>query len=321
MVSPAVVDTWNEWRSSDYPIKQQYDAWDAALNESHLKWSLLEASKPSFDAAVEMRTIGGIRLLHCKCDCCHGLRSKSEISQDNNEYFGILLIYDGSETVKCNGATVNLNKSDFFIWDSNKQIEFVTGPNLKKVTMLVPQSLLQQRCPQISDLTGQTIPMHGGMRAVTASHIITMGQQTNTIESNNANSLVDLTLDMVATCLEARTEIRMSKARSDLLRDIKQFITDNLDDPQLNPTYIAKRFNISKRYLYLLFQNNGVSVSNYILAERLEKCRRELVHSNWTGQTITDLAFRWCFNDSSHFCKAFRRAYGMSPREYKKSLT
>lgn len=316
----AVVDSWNAWRSSDYPINQQYDAWNAALNDSHLKWSLQDASKPSFNAAIQMRTIGNIRLLHCDCDCCHGKRTKSEISQDNDEYYGALLIYDGSETVNCNGTTVNLGKSDFFIWDSSKPIEFLTGPNLKKVTMLVPQSLFQQRYPQISDSIGRTIPMHGGMGAVTASHIVAMGQQTNNIEHSNAVSLVDLTLDMIATCLEARAERPTSKARSGLLRDIKRFILDNLDETAMDPPYIAEHFNISLRYLYMVFQDSGTSVYNFILSERLERCRRELSHSNWSGETITDLALRWCFNDSSQFCKAFHRAYGVSPREYKKSL-
>ncbi|NPV70062.1 MAG: helix-turn-helix domain-containing protein [Firmicutes bacterium] len=62
----------------------------------------------------------------------------------------------------------------------------------------------------------------------------------------------------------------------------------------------------------------GVSVSNWIMHRRLEQCRRELVRIGPVRDSITEIAFRWGFNDSAHFSKAFKRLFGLSPRDYQK---
>ena len=35
------------------------------------------------------------------------------------------------------------------------------------------------------------------------------------------------------------------------------------------------------------------------------------------AEGITEIAFRWGFNDSAHFSKAFRAEFGQSPRAYR----
>jgi AraC-like DNA-binding protein len=319
-MASAAVAPWTNWRSVNYPVCQQYDAWYAALNESHLKWMLRKPAETRFNGEIDMRMIGDVRLLHCRCDSCQGMRTKREIARSGGEYFGILLLYGGTETVSFSDRTANLDKSGLLIWDSADPLEFTTSPGLKKVTMLVPRPMLKQRVSNVEDSVGRSISMNHGLGAVTASHIMALGQQTNRIEKRSAASLVDLTLELVATCLEAQSERPMTQSRNELLQDVKRFIENNLDDPKLSPPVIAKQCNISIRYLHLLFHDSGSSVSGWILNRRLEQCRRELVHTGQLRKSITDIAYRWGFNDSAHFCRAFKRLYGVSPREYRKSL-
>jgi AraC-like DNA-binding protein len=310
---------WVRWRSDDYPAKQRYDAWYSALNDSHLPWVLGKPDTPQFNGNIDMRRIGDVRLLHCRCDPCCGSRTGREISRNDEEYFGLLLIYDGNELVRCGGNDILLGKYDFLLWDSNRPIEFELKTGIKKVTLLVPQDILRQRMPHIDRCAGRMFSMNSGLGAVTASHIITLGQETNSIEEGSANTLVDLTLELVTTCLESHQARPTTKARSSLLAEIKEYIGCNLDDPDLNPETLARHANISVRYLHMLFQESGISVSAWILKERLEKCRRELTHHDAVKKSITEIAFGWGFNDSAHFCRTFKKFYGLSPRDYQKN--
>jgi AraC-like DNA-binding protein len=50
---------------------------------------------------------------------------------------------------------------------------------------------------------------------------------------------------------------------------------------------------------------------------RLARCAADLRSAASDGTGITDIAFRWGFNDSAHFSKAFRAEFGQSPRDYR----
>ena len=58
-------------------------------------------------------------------------------------------------------------------------------------------------------------------------------------------------------------------------------------------------------------------VGEWIRAQRLEGCRRDLARSGRTAPTIAFIAHRWGFGDATHFSRTFREAYGMSPREWR----
>lgn len=314
----SVKEPWRYWCSKDLPPKQQYDSWCAALNESHLEWALSKPSSHQFYGEIEMRDIGGIRLLHCKSDPCHGLRTKHEIGQSTEAYFGLLLIYEGNELVKCGDKDEYIDHYGCVLWDSTRPVEFELKSVLKKVTLMVPQDLLRARFPKVDHFVGEKIDMSCGLGAVTASHIISLGREINFIDNGRGASIVDLTLELIATCLEAKQHRPLTKARNDLLTDIKAYIESNLDDPNLGPDSIANKFYISNRYLHLLFEDDNISVSNWIMHKRLERCRRELVRNGQYKKNITEVSFQWGFNDSAHFCRVFKKFYGLSPRDYQK---
>lgn len=110
----------------------------------------------------------------------------------------------------------------------------------------------------------------------------------------------------------------MSKIKQSLFNDIIKFIENNLEHPELGPSFIASYFNISTRYLHSLFAEKGMTIGYWIRDKRLEQCRRQLVSAGSYKNSITDIAFQWGFNDSAHFSKIFKKKYGITPMEYRK---
>ena len=311
-------EIWQEWKSTDFLPKNQFDAWRGALNDSHLKWSLSKSFSSDFIGNIRMRHLGGIRLLYCDCEPCDGKRTKDEIHQSEGEYFGLLYIYEGSEMVTHEGKTAQLGKNNFMMWNSTKPIAFKLLSRVKKVTLLVPQDRLRIQFPNVDRYIGESIDLSKGLGAVTASHIAALGSEANSIAKGTGDSIVDLSLELITNCLQVNMSLPMSKVRQGLLDEIMKFTQDNLGHPELGPCMIAKAFNISKRYLHLLFAEKGISVSHWILDRRLEQCRRQLVQVNHHKNSITSIAFQWGFNDSAHFSKVFKKKYGVTPSDYQK---
>ncbi len=58
----------------------------------------------------------------------------------------------------------------------------------------------------------------------------------------------------------------------------------------------------------------------YIRQRRLENCRKDLLDPIQIGARISDIAFRWGFNDLSHFSRVFKQRYDYSPKDYRQKM-
>jgi AraC-like DNA-binding protein len=107
----------------------------------------------------------------------------------------------------------------------------------------------------------------------------------------------------------------MGDARRHALRGrIVAFIDGHLADPDLDPRAVAVANNISVRELHRLFEG-GRSVSEVIKTRRLERCRRDLLDPALVGVPIYHIARRHGILHNSYFSRAFKAAYGVTPRE------
>ncbi|MFI6511369.1 helix-turn-helix domain-containing protein [Streptosporangium sp. NPDC050855] len=109
-----------------------------------------------------------------------------------------------------------------------------------------------------------------------------------------------------------------ARHRHPLLARIHAFVDRHLADPRLSPDLIATAHNISSRSLYRLFQAENTTVARLIHDRRLERCRDDLTDPAKRDRPIHAIAARWGFGTAAHFTRAFRTAYGLSPREYRR---
>jgi AraC-like DNA-binding protein len=71
--------------------------------------------------------------------------------------------------------------------------------------------------------------------------------------------------------------------------------------------------------LHARFKQIGHSFSRWVLDNRLEACRLALSDQNQRALNISEIAYRWGFNDLSHFNKTFRTRFDMTPGESRNS--
>lgn len=128
------------------------------------------------------------------------------------------------------------------------------------------------------------------------------------------NSLIELVKGVLVQAFDD-SEPRLAPAVVRAARDIAD---GRLTDPDLSPTVLARELNISVRSLHRAFARTEESVTAYIRRRRLEQARLELAVPV-DRPSVTEIAARWRFADSSHFIRTFKKEYGQTPTEFARS--
>ncbi|WP_367138559.1 helix-turn-helix domain-containing protein [Saccharothrix sp. HUAS TT1] len=107
-------------------------------------------------------------------------------------------------------------------------------------------------------------------------------------------------------------------ARQVLMMRVQAFAREQLADPDLTPASLAKRHNISLRYLQQLFAELDTSPARWIREERLTRCHAALRNPAYDHLTVAAIGERWGLPGPSHISRLFRDQYGLTPREFRK---
>ena len=54
--------------------------------------------------------------------------------------------------------------------------------------------------------------------------------------------------------------------------------------------------------------------------QRLESARMEIERNRNASTPLNQIAYRWGFSDYTHFCRLFKSAYGLSPRNWRNKI-
>lgn len=125
-----------------------------------------------------------------------------------------------------------------------------------------------------------------------------------------------LLLRINQTAYERRHASR-DAATAELYINLCDYISSHLDEP-LSLDILAGKFYVSKYYIAHTFKDHmGISLHQYIAKKRLSACRDAMK----SGRKISDIYQQFGFQDYSSFFKAFKKEFGISPREYQELYT
>ena len=128
-------------------------------------------------------------------------------------------------------------------------------------------------------------------------------------------ALIELLVPLLASAggVEAKGGAAAHRARQ--FERICRSIETHLTDPDLSVQSVARSEGVSVRYIQQLFARSGQTVTGYVKARRLERARADLINPLHAQLSISEIAFRWGFNQSAHFSRAYRERFDEAPRQ------
>lgn len=131
--------------------------------------------------------------------------------------------------------------------------------------------------------------------------------------------LHDLAALVVGATRDSAQSAKARGVRAARLHALKNDIQDNLARRDLSIGMMAVRHGVSTRYVNMLFEFEGLSFSEFVLAQRLARAHRMLSDPRLRAYPISAIAYDVGFGDLSYFNRSFRKMYATTPSDVRES--
>lgn len=186
----------------------------------------------------------------------------------------------------------------------------------------VPRKLIAARVPRVDDMVARTLPPDAGALRLLSTYLGVLEDEealrSPGLRTAVATHIYDLCALAVGAARDAAEVAAGRGLRAARLHALKQDITAHLAHggvSEVSADALARRHGVTPRYVHMLFESEGTTLSRFKLGLRLARVHDMLSDAAHDELTIGAIAYRAGFTDLSTFNREFRRHFGATPTE------
>jgi AraC-like DNA-binding protein len=304
--------------------------WREALGRALVPMAVTPHGDGPFSGRIRTAPLGCLRVSTVEADATRVSRTPELIALSPEAFVALGVQVSGTATLLQEGRRSEVGEGDLVVYDTARPYSFDYPERFSTHVFPLPRRVLGLTDADVRQVCGTVVGPSDGFGAVLQTFLRTVaasaGSYSPAVGGKLANSVIDLFATLVAEVgrrapADGDGDGEGDRARAHLVLRIRDHIDRNLGDPALSPDAIARAHHISVRYLHRIFEAEGITVGRLVQQRRLQECARELARRGRTAPTVSAVAQRWGFASPAHFSRAFRTAYGVSPREWRNLRT
>ncbi len=303
-----------------YPADRRADAWKAALGPFSLAVKHLGDDGQLRASAQSIVSPLGISFARI----ASGPQELSSAAARGEAGVWLALHLEGRGRLAADSEISELVPGDIAFGPLGAAFRLAFDTDFRQFLVKVPQSVIASRLVKPFSLRVGRSSGKSGFGHVFSGMLGSVAETIDKLTSDQLRPIEIALTEFLSTCLVSDvpegTLRGATSTQTAILNRICQLIEARLGEHDFSRDTVAAEEGISPRYVQKLFENAGETFAHYLRLRRLERCRAELVNPLYSHLSITDICYRWGFNDSAHFSRAFREQYGMSPRGYRKRV-
>ena len=111
--------------------------------------------------------------------------------------------------------------------------------------------------------------------------------------------------------------VTVNNVDAEFLQRCINVVEEHISDPEFHVDQFCKEIGMSRTQAYQKVKSiSGFPLNEFIIHLRLKRAAQLLVD---TDKNISEIAYSLAFSDHAHFTRHFRRAFQISPKDYRKS--
>ena len=299
----------------DRQAQTDWDSWREQIWSTYVRLETV-SDDDAFYGRVARPQPGSARLSHVISTRQITERLPSHLRSDPQEMLIVAVQLKGEGGIEQEDRSTRLTAGDFGFYETARPYKLTFEGPFEQLILKLPRRLLDCRMPNLNRLTGRRYDARAGAGAVAISHVRRLAEIAGGLDDATLQSFETGTAELLATAIQLAEGGAPVEERARLEALLRR-LARQLDDPGLNPERFATREGLSLRTLQRLFQIEGTTFTRWVLARRLERVAEDLRGGAHRERSVTDIALGWGFNDLSHFSRAFRERYGVSPRGWR----
>jgi AraC-like DNA-binding protein len=240
----------------------------------------------------------------------HFWRARNHAAGEGCDHLLVQLYLEGGYIGENGSARVRVEPGDISLLDLGMPLATQAYAS-QALSVVIPRDLMSQACGGQNWIAGTVLRAGSPVTNILAHHMLAIWHSLQNATLGELESINRILIGSIAGAFATQAPTLPGRVT---LEAICAYIQDNLESRNLTPEHLCRRFGCSRSQLYRMFLPEG-GVAAYIRRARLERCRDELMSGRYDLGRIFDVAVQWGFDSQSHFCRLFRREFGVTPGE------
>ncbi|MFD3456624.1 AraC family transcriptional regulator [Streptomyces sp. NPDC058691] len=247
------------------------------------------------------------------------IRDARHIAADPRGTYELLVPLAGTAWVEQGASSGELQPGHMALCDMDRPVTFAHDDDFRSIALIVPGREVAHRNPAAAR-EPRLLSGVSGLGRVIRTMVATLQEEREQFSEAAFDVACERLLDLVCVAAEGATDSAPTGQRATVEAEIRRYIRRHAGDADLDAAGIARALGWSTRYIQQVLRAAGTTPRDLVRHERLHLARARLAGASWAGHSIAQIAHSCGFGSHASFSTAFRKEFGMSPRDARKGV-
>ncbi|AUT75171.1 AraC-type DNA-binding protein [Paraburkholderia hospita] len=272
-----------------------------------------------FRGTIDSYRSADLAFMDCRTDAILQTRTAARISTDSARQFVFHVLVDGQIETKTGMYPKRVStqiKPGILALDMGQPMR-MERTDCRLLAIFLPREWLAPVLPEPESIHGHVIEYDSPLARLIPGYLAALSQTGQSINPADFHDALKTCAMLIAAAFGKRTGRAggaRAVARAAVFGTLRRYIEANLHEPDLSPESVLLASQLSRPTLYRLFESEG-GLATYIRNRRLSQAADEL--RRYPNKAVVEIAYGLGFNSASDFNRAFRRAFDMSPLDFR----
>jgi AraC-like DNA-binding protein len=306
--------------TDQFPERDRVEIWREVFGRTIVKLDIDPLSPDEFRAEAVLRALPGLGVLSMSCSPMryYGVPS---MNVDDDIVMSISLAGGGRAWAR--DRAVDLGEGDAVLMGGGEGGTVDVPSPARYISLRAPLATMSRLVDNPASAYCSRVPAQSSALRLLTCYVGILDDETLStpdLRHNAVTHIHDLMALAIGATRDAAEVAKRRGVQAARLSAVKEDIAKRLDQPDLSVATLAALHRCSPRYLQGLFETEGTTFTEYVLAQRLARAHAMLSDRKFAHEKVGNIAYEAGFTTLTYFNRVFRQRYGAAPSDLRAGL-